>query len=338
MPAEPKTSTLKSIRRLLGRVVLGTAIGVTALHLVQNQKAKIRLWRGNIDTTSGMAHAGASLNDSIDYIERVHREYLVEAGLDRFHGRVAEVGPGDNCGVALLMLADGADHVDLVDRFYSRRDNDQHTEIYQRIVSSRPELHAHRDARSDNDFKQLARRYGADAAAETFFIDNRDYDFIVSRAVMEHVADPLLSLRHMAAALKPGGYMLHAVDLRDHGMYSMHGFHELKFLEIPVWLYREMVTATGLPNRVPVRAYRSALPTAVLKVTGLVGVGMLDQPTLYEDIPKPLRRRALEEVRKVRPRLARNLRDERDEDLSVSSFFLTYIKPATPRAGAAQKI
>lgn len=118
-------------------------------------------------------------------------------------------------------------------------------------------------------------------------------------------------------------------------MYSMHGFHELKFLEIPVWLYREMVTATGLPNRVPLSVYRSALPTATLKVTGLVGVGLLDQPTLYDDIPEPLRRRALDEVGKVRPQLARNLRNERDEDLPVSSFFLTYIKSANPQADAS---
>ena len=41
--------------------------------------------------------------------------FIPECG--HFHGRAAEVGPGDLSGVGLKLLGEGCFHVDLVDRF-----------------------------------------------------------------------------------------------------------------------------------------------------------------------------------------------------------------------------
>jgi SAM-dependent methyltransferase len=250
--------------------------------------------------------------------------------LDRFFGRIAEVGPGDSSGVALLMLADGAEQIDLVDRFYSRRDLAYHKAVYDRLKHEVPVLQTLLPPDFDGEgCPALARRYGADASSERFFRGRSGYDFIVSRAVMEHVLDPVGSLEHMVAALKPGALMLHAVDLRDHGMFTGRGFPELTFLGIPPWFYRQMTQATGRPNRVPLSRYRQALPSAQFKVTSLVGQGQLDRPTPYEDIAEPVRQRALEAVRAQRSLLHPVFQTETDEDLSVSGFFLIFRKPGS---------
>jgi len=57
------------------------------------------------------------------YIEEVFNDSKRYSGVRRFSGRVAEVGPGDNCGVGLLFLTGGYESVDLVDRFYSKRNS-----------------------------------------------------------------------------------------------------------------------------------------------------------------------------------------------------------------------
>ena len=274
-----------------------------------------------------MAHSGRTLAASMAYIEMVFGEYRDHAEVERFHGRVAEVGPGDNCGVALLFLADGCETVDLVDRFYSKRDDRQHSSIYRALIASSRRLQElFGDAKTENKFHGVKRHYGERASAECFFVTNCGYDFIVSRAVLEHVRDPLLSLRCMSLALNPGGVMMHVVDLRDHGMFSEVGFPETKFLELPDWIYRPMTNSVGRPNRVPLGAYCRILASCGLeyeiKVTHLVGEEKLASPTRYETIDAETRIRAISKIASIRARLPQSLRDESDENLSVSGFFL----------------
>jgi SAM-dependent methyltransferase len=214
------------------------------------------------------------------------------------------------------MLADGAERVDLVDRFYSKRDMEQQERIAA-ALSPREE-----------DIPRVRRHYGERASADLFFVDNRGYDFIVSRAVMEHVTDPVLSLQRMYDALNPGGTMIHKVDLRDHGMFSGYGFPELKFLDIPSWLYSLMTHGSGFPNRIPLSFYRDALPGCLIIVADLVGHGALEKPKRYEEIPPETLELPLAEVRGRKAGMCAELRQERDEDLCVASFFIVRHKDA----------
>src|SRR5688572_3742744 len=93
-----------------------------AYYLFDDWRAKRRWSRGDYDTKSGTRHAQLSLEDSLAYIENIHAGYLAYAARDRFTGRVAEIGPGDNFGVALLLLGNGADEVHAIDRYRPRRD------------------------------------------------------------------------------------------------------------------------------------------------------------------------------------------------------------------------
>ena len=290
--------------------------------------ASLRLRSGSIDTSSGTLHGTLDVAASVQYIQDVFDDYRALAGVPAFHGRVAELGPGDNAGVGLLFLQDGCTAVDLVDRFYSRRDPRQQTLIYEALGARHPWIRARlagEDQAREPEVPGLCRHYGEAAAAETFFRDHGPYDFIVSRAVLEHAYDPGLALRAMAGALAPGGCLLHKVDLRDHTLFSSHA-HELAWLETPETLHRWMTRPQGWPNRVLAHHYRAILAgtglQAQILVTSLAGVGDILPYQPYEAIPTELRARALEAVDRVGSRLSRSLMEASREDLSINGIFI----------------
>jgi SAM-dependent methyltransferase len=302
-----------------------TTLGACALLMLANQLAKLRFAYGDFSNKSGMAHKNLAVSESLSYIDWVYGDYRDEAGIDKFHGKIAEIGPGDNCGVALRFVADGAGQVDLVDRFYTRRNEGKQSEIYRALIA-RDHIPGYAGFDREDQFPHITRHYGARASAEQFFADHGGYDFIVSRAVMEHVVDPKLSITRMKSALKPGGTMIHVVDLKDHGMFTAYNFHELKFLEIPEWVYVEMSRARGRPNREPLSSYRDLLPGSNIKVTSLVGDDRLE-PVAYEDIPRDQRDAAIALVRRHKKKLQPRFQKEEDQDLAVSGFIITWRRP-----------
>jgi SAM-dependent methyltransferase len=253
--------------------------------------------------------------DPAGHARRAAGVYAAHAAI---RGRVAEIGPGGTDAVARRLLALGCDSVDQIDRF-GRGGSSQ-------------------DAR--------VRAYaGKEADAERFFRDHKGYDAIVSSAVLEHVRDPLGALAAMAGALRPGGTMVHEIDLRDHGMFR----DPSAFLRVPEWLWGAMTSHCGRPNRVLLHRYREALDGLGLEyeilVTDLRGVGPV--PALpFASIPEAQRKAACGGI--GRSRLAKPLRGVAAEDLAVSGFLLVARKPpcrsaagrpahaASIRAGAAE--
>jgi SAM-dependent methyltransferase len=318
---------LSKIKPYLRTTILKSYVLSIITYIFLDILAGFRYRHGNYLTKSGAAHADRDLEESLAYIREVFGDYKQYSGLNTFYGSVAEVGPGDNSGVGLMFLADGCTNVDLVDRFYSKRDPAIHANIYQALFDQYEalkevgEYHYGEDLNLDS----LNIKYGPDASAEEYFDTQESYDFIVSRAVMEHVYDPGLSIARMANALKPDGYMLHIVDLRDHGMFS-ENFHELKFLEVPDCIYSRMTGWTGLPNRVLISEYRSVLETLpltyTLLVTGLAGVGKFTPYLEYNEIPADSRKQSLGYMKSVKSKFAKNIKRLPDEDLCVTGIFL----------------
>lgn len=314
--------------------IMRSFLTACAYYYIDNQRSAARMRANNIETDSGMAHSGLSVEQSLRYIEDVFKDYKHYAGISKFYGRVAEVGPGDNCGVGLMFLVDGCEHVDLIDRFYSKRNSTQHGEIYRALFDRHPQLReffSGVDFSDETKFRHLCRHYGEAAAAEEFFVKSTGYDFIVSRAVMEHVYSPSVAIRNMAMALNPGGMLLHKVDLRDHNMFSS-AFHELKFLEVPDWLYSLITKDAGRPNRILTHEYKAVLsdvlPDYKILVTRLAGVGDITPHIPYEQIPIEQRTQSISYVRSVRHSFAKSLRSVTDEDLSIAGIFLIGRKTA----------
>ena len=306
------------------------SIALTCLYyLVDDLRARYRLTRGNLATRSGTRHATLSLEESLDYIEWVYGDYLAYGGLEGFSGRVAEIGPGDNFGVALRMLGAGASHVHTIDRYHPHRDDERQAHIY-RALAKRHRLGGLLiDGGAGRiEICDLVAHEGA--PAETFFgSSGLRFDHIVSRAVLEHLYDPLAALDDMAASLAPGGTLIHRIDFRDHGMFTDH--HPLTFLTVPDALYRAMTRGAGRPNRLLLPVWRDWLArsplSGSLKITRLVGVdGELD-PAEWNDIDPAVRPAALAMVHAIRPRLALSLARFSDQDLAVSGCVLAAKRP-----------
>lgn len=319
---------MRRLRPVLDRLIQRNRSLTSLYYVWDDWRTGHRYSRGDIATHSGTLHESLDLVESIQYVETVVADYLRYSGRPSLDGKAAEVGPGDNCGVALLLLEGGCQTVDLVDRFYSRRDSTRQADIYRELARRHPgvaRILQAVDFANETTFPGLRRLYGEVASAESFFQEGQDYDVILSRAVLEHVRDPLLSLRRMATALSPTGLLLHKVDLRDHGMFSVH-HGELTWLESPGWLHRRMSTGSGRPNRILFHQYRSALamlPLDVeLLVTRLAGVGEIEPHLAYASIPESLRARSLAFVASRSARFAAEFRRVDPADLSVTGFFL----------------
>lgn len=300
---------------------------------------------GPLQSDSGSTHLVRTAEESVAYIEEVFADYKRYGGVDRFAGTVAEVGPGDTAGVAVLMRVDGCERVDLVDRFRSRRSREQQHEIY-RALAGRHDLTALDAPPSWDDEAFAGVHWRVGSSAEEFFAacaarGEAEYDTIVSRAVFEHLYDPLSALRSMAASLKPGGRMIHKIDFRDHGMFTpVHP--ELTFLRFPGAMHRRMTRHSGRPNRVLFASYRRAAEelrrsyglVTTLLVTSLAGVGEVVPHRPFAELAEAEAAAAVRFVDAHRHRFAREFDSVASADLAVTGVFLVAVRPAAPTGGA----
>lgn len=255
-----------------------------------------------------------------DYFQKCFEEYFEHLGVaqsDRtgfLRGkRLLEFGPGDVPGVAILMVAHGAEQVVCVDRFPLVRMSPKNVEIVKLMLERLPD---EARQRADLCFRQPGR---PETGFNPQYIDylvrpsglsglGAEIDMVFSRAVLEHVNDLPASILDMYAALKPGGLAIHLVDLKSHGL---HRVNPLDFLEWPDWLWSLMYSEKGVPNRLRVDAYREAVYQSGFECVAL-------EPTL---------RAAAADIQAVRPRLAERFRNLSDEELSWLGFWLVGRKP-----------
>lgn len=255
-----------------------------------------------------------------DYFQSCFDDYFEKLGVEK-HARshflcgkhILEYGPGDVPGVAILMFAHGAARVVCVDRFPLVRMSPKNVEIVKKMLERLP---APLRTRAESCFKQVAHpESGFDPHCVDYLVRpsglsglTNSVDLVISRAVLEHVNDLQASFKDMYAALKPGGTAIHLVDLKSHGL---HRSNPLDFLSWPSWLWSLMYSAKGVPNRWRINSYRSAVAQSGLQLISLV-------PTIHA-LPN--------DVKAVRPYLAKPFRTLPDEDLSCLGFWLVCQKP-----------
>ncbi len=321
------------MKSLLKKIVKRSLLLSSLFYIFYKVCIKIKAKLGNIHSQSGTTHATLDLEQSLNYIQDVFKDYQQVSGRTQFEGCLAECGPGDNVGVALMFLNNGISSVDLPDRFYSLRNAAQQASIYQALCQRYPTIQALFEDQQNFDethMPRLKRYYGDEAAAEQFFDRHQGYDYIISRSVLEHLDDPLLALKKMVQALKPGGLLIHKVDLRDHEMFTPYS-HALKFLEVPSWIYQWMVHGTGYPNRVLFHRYRTVLqalnPGCHFYVAGLHGIEHKDYIYPIDAIPEAMKQQSLSYVNAHRQNLAAEFQSIPSEDLMIASFFLVCEKP-----------
>jgi hypothetical protein len=166
---------------------------------------------------------------------------------------------------------------------------------------------------------------GVEEAGRNFAPES--YDVIVSNAVLEEVYDLDALFTVLDRLLAPGGRQVHVIDLRDYGMFSKFGFHQLEFLTLSDGVYRYMTESTGQPNRHLLNYYRDKMTAlgyqATIYRTWVLGAnrGLDPHPTElrygrdYTDANLAL-------LSTIRPRLLPRYRQLSDEDLLTQGILL----------------
>lgn len=322
MRPRPGTSRMAhaSLKQALLHKVRRSKLLTCAAFMADNALATFGLIEADPSPSGHLS--GEDIAADIAYARCVAADY-VRYGEAR--GKAAEVGPGGSAAVALLMISQGCEEIDLVDRFGYPHNSAKLAATYRQIAKDEPNLRAVSEA-GDPATVGIRQHVGELAAAETFFRSHGAYDGIFSCAVMEHLYDPIGALDTMVGALGPGGRMVHMIDFRDHGMFSEAGFHELEFFTIALPIYQMMSRRRGRPNRVLANKYAQVLAQRGLEhevlVSHLVAVGPVE-PARYVDLPAEQRSRAEAEVEAIRSRLSPPFRDLPVHELATSGIILT---------------
>jgi SAM-dependent methyltransferase len=315
---------------------------IIAFNILNNWRLRRRFSLGDIQSTYGSSHLTLDLSGSLSYINQTFHDYVSYSGLSKeaIRGaRVLEIGHGDNVGVALKFLAEGAARVICLDKFYSKRSPEQEHAIYRALretlgVEARRRFDEVVDLSDGVRFNpdKLRCMYGVGVEAADRFLAPGSSDLIVSRAVLQSVQGPDAAFRAMDRLLAPGGCMAHKIDLRDLGLFTSSGKHPLTFLTVPDFTYRLMTRDTDKPNRRLIGFYRRMLSDleyeSKLYITSLVGRG---EEVLPHKVRVELNRdytvSALSLIDEIRPRLERPFKTMADEDLLVSGIFVIARKP-----------
>jgi SAM-dependent methyltransferase len=315
-----------------------------ATNVAQDTIRRVGLSSSQIGQASTMRLSEEDVAGEIQKVRSIYGQYLTYSGWTAASvagRRIIELGPGLTLGIPALFASDGAEMVVGIDKFVTLQTGADLGVFYSRLRQS---LSAPQQAGFDRAMRlQPGIALNADHAR---YIDHKDveecvpqlgaerYDLIVSNAVLEEIYDPTPSLRAQGRLLRPGGVMVHRIDLRDYGMFSKRGFHELEFLTVPEWIYQRMAADVGQPNRRLIDYYRN------------VGKQLGYQTDIYithvfgapRDLPEPRRElRAgtdyadwqLKSVREIRPRLIDRFRGLSDADLLTASIVFVARKPAT---------
>ena len=290
--------------------------------------AGYRVFSSALIRLTGRTMSGSYTFSVAEVVQHAHDVFALfksVTGIERFQGKVADVGPGESCALGLLFLADGCSHVDLPDRF-SFPGSQLQRDVNRAMVAAHPCLRSGMaDATfAESSFPGLQRYRGEKAAAEKFFAANHGYDYIVSVATLEHVYDPLSALTSMARALTPHGVMIHNIDFRDHGQFS-ESFHDLKFLELSSAMYAPLRWQGG-PNRVRLGAYVNHLEALGFQVETfaqyVTGIKQAIPCSRMDSLPDDVRATAMRVVERARPSLAAEFINATDDDLIAANVVL----------------
>ena len=162
----------------------------------------------------------------------------------------------------MLLRGSGASSVELIERYSNDRRPEQQSEIYRTLAERHgiQWLDQTGEWREDglDGIEWSIGRCAEEVLNERVADGGQPFDYILSTSVLEHLENPEKVLESSLRCLKPGGKLLHYIDLGDHDLFSQN-HPELSFLRVPECIYRFMITATSGPNRIRLGEYLTML-------------------------------------------------------------------------------
>jgi SAM-dependent methyltransferase len=319
----------------LRRATRRSRFGAIVARVGAEQASRLREAIGLRKRLQGATHRSFSTEQSLDYINSVYADYVSVARIPPGFltgARVLEIGPGDNLGVAARFVADGAAEVVALDRFSTWRDYEQQGRIYRALSESLDDSRRGRLMGTVGSSGSLDLGRGRIKLVEGVSIEHAGdrlvggrFNLIVSRAVIEHVQDIPAAFKSMDGLLAEGGWMVHKVDLSDHGMFSEGGQHPLTFLTVGDRTWRMMGAKQGLPNRLTMADYSELLDGMGyenwFRVTAVIGEAQ-ELGSFPEALDGPRFEQARRLAETARPDLLDRYRARPAADLATAGFFL----------------
>jgi SAM-dependent methyltransferase len=295
--------------------------------------------RGHFSGSTGLQ---MSVETAAAYARRVVEDYLTygaDGRAERLEGKhILEVGPGDNLGVALILLAKGAGTVTCVDGFAPSHDDAHNSRIYHAIyMSLSPEEQARvqdviqvkPDGTASVAGARLISRYDVPMDAPVNPLPSKSFDIVISRAVLEHLRDLDQGWRNMVDCLTDRGEMWHKVDFRCHDFFSE--IHPLYFLTVPQRLWEFLSQPDPTLNRRRLPTYRTFASRDFREVDCYIThifskqeffphVKLLVEGVHYDQ-------HHLDMLEAIRPHLIEDFSHASDEELLVTGIFLIVRDP-----------
>ncbi len=206
---------------------------------------------------------------------------------------ILKIGPGKTLGVAALFVLNGADMVISIDRFNCLQKNDKTTvkNICEKNNGSYSEI-----CRKINYIPRVK----IEEIGEVF--KKGKFDMIISNAVLEHVGDLERAFKSMSQIIKPGGTIVHEVDLACHNRFA--GVHPLAFLTFSNKRWERMGSNLGQPNRFRYSHYLTFLKNSGFSIESC----------------EVVKRVSFSQIGTIRNSLDDKFANRSDDDLSVSVF------------------
>jgi len=229
---------------------------------------------------------------------------------------VLELGPGPILANGIRFIAEGAASYTALDRFDVIRRDHEVIQAYRELISHFPPEQQRKCSGlvTDNPGRRLFDNRIESVVAKieeaSDEIGGRKWDFVVSFDVLEHIDDLAATMRTIRSLLKPGGMMIHRVDVTIHNAPT--DVHRLSHLVFSERAWRMISSRRAVCNRIR--------PSEFLAVAKAVGFETLHfEPTTLLD---------QEDVAAIRPRLSKKFADCSFEDLAVLDFVWIARAPA----------
>jgi len=257
----------------------------------------------------------STIGSYFDIQWRTYRDAILDLHLSVDDCTVLEIGPGPILANGIRFIAEGAASYTAFDRFNLLRRDDKVRRAYRELIGRLPR-------------EQQQTCQGLVADNHGILFDNRIHgivakieeadgkigvgtlDFVVSFDVLEHIDDLPATMRAIRRLLKPGGVMIHRVDVTVHNAAT--DVHRLAHLVFSDRTWRMMSSRRAICNRIR--------PSEFLAAAEALGFETLRfQPTTML---------APESVDAIRPRLWKKFARCSFEDLAVLDFVWVARSPA----------
>src|ERR1035437_1247100 len=232
-------STFRLFRDVCGELAKNMAMGLPP----------VRKWRIARDRTATSYSLNSELRlerYAFQALRSLHRILGNTKGL-----RILEIGPGDNIGSGLCLLAAGAASYTAVERFAPDYSADSAKAWYRSIQEAWPQTFRDWPWPDDIDWRQFPEAFSRvrvlPGDIEALDIADR-FDVVCSFQVLEHVKEIGAFARQNARLLGPGGVGVHRVHFGPHDCWEPYP-DPLTFLRFPDWLWHLMGSNRATPNR-----------------------------------------------------------------------------------------